>query len=181
MGRKSSITPEQGEALLEAYKRLNSVRAAALELGVSEDAAGRYIAKFAESTAPVVAQQQHIAESVGASLWDTKTVLEQNYKRLEQLIAHLEKGIEIHGVAALETLSPKQITAYVGAIRAMNSQAETSLKLLEALTNIQAIQAFQQSVLEALGEADPALRQRAIAILKERRALGLALFQPTRS
>jgi hypothetical protein len=176
MGRKSSINEKQGPLLIEAYKRLGTVRAAALEVGVSEDSAGRYIAKFAESAAPVVAQQQHIAESAAASLWNTWDALQDTYRRITRLADQLEAGIQIVKVGDNDeyiTYTPP--STLVAAIREMREHIETSVNLQKMLIDIEETRKFQQTVLEAIGEADPETQQRIIATLKDRRAVGLAL------
>lgn len=172
MGRKPSISPAQGEALLLAYRRLGTVRAAAQDVGVSEDAASRYIAKFAESAAPVVAQQQHIVETAGASLFDTRAVLEENYGRIKKLAHQLDQGILLVN-GEYQALVPPATN--VAAIKEIREHVETSLKMLKLLVDVDEVRKFQQAVLEAIGEADEPTKHRIIAKLRERRALGLAL------
>ncbi len=169
MGRKPSITPEQGEALLEAYGRLGSIRAAAAEVGVSEDAAQRYAAKFPKSAAPVIAQQQHIVETARASLWDTRLSIDENYQRCLDLLVQAQ---------ALDMGNPKAVSAYVGLLREIRGHVESSMDLAKLLVDVEEVRKFQHSVIEAIGEADEPTKHRIIAKLRERRALGLALFQP---
>ncbi len=172
MGRKPSITPEQGEALLEAYGRLGSIRAAAAEVGVSEDAAQRYAAKFPKSAAPVIAQQQYIVETAGASLFDTRAVLEENYGRIKKLADQLDQGIMLIN-GEYQALVPPATN--VAAIKEIREHVETSMKLMKLLVDVDEVRKFQQAVLEAIGEADEPTKHRIIAKLRERRALGLTL------
>lgn len=176
MGRKSSISPEQGQKLIAAYQRLGSKSAAAREIGVSEDAAARYLSSIPAAAAPVVAQQRQVLEAAGASLWDTRQALTDNYQRALTLVAQLERGIleERQGSdGPYTTMTP--ISTHVAALREVREHIQTGLKLYQLLLSIDETRAFQQAVLAAIGEADDATKQRVLAKLEERRALDLAL------
>jgi len=170
MGRTPTINPETGQKLIEAYARLGTQRAAAEEVGVPWGAASRYFARLSKAAASTVVTQQQIVERVATSIFETRQVLEQNYQRTNALVQQLEGSIQNHGTGALESLSPQQINAYVGAIRAVNDQVEKAAKLLELFTRAEEIQKFQRAVIEAVGEADEPTRRRVIAKLREYRA-----------
>ena len=178
MGRKPSIDPETGERLLEAYQRLGSKSAAAREIGVSEDAADRYLSKLPKAAAPVVAQQRQIVERAGASLWDTRGALDENYGRLLALMGQLERGILEERTGSdgpYTTMTP--IAVHVATLKEIREHIKTSMDLGKLLIDIEEVRKFQTAVLEAIGEADEATRQRIIEKLRERRALGLTSFR----
>lgn len=175
MGRKASISPEQGARLLEAYKRLGNKSAAAREIGVSEDAAMRFFAGAPRAAAPVLAQQQQIVSAAGASLWDARTALDENYKRALKLYELLEQGIyQQNG----ENLTQTPVATNVAALREIREHIKTASDLFKLLLDIEEVRAFQRAVIEAIREADPATAQRIIAKLRERHALGLAVGGP---
>ena len=170
MAGKSSITPEQGLALLEAMKEGLSERQAAKATGVSRSAAQRYLASIGPELAPIVSQSARIVEQAGASLFDTRTVLEENYQRVLKLISQLDAGIiEVKG--EWQTHTP--VTTMIAALREVREHAKDSLDALRLLISIDQTAAFQQTVIEAIREADPATAKLIIDKLKERRALGL--------
>lgn len=172
MGRKSSISPEQGAQLLDAYKRLGNKSAAAREIGVSEDAARRFFADTPKAAAPVIAQQQQIVHAAGASLWDARTALDANYQRAITLYEQLERGVTLVG-GEYQTLTP--MATNVAALREIREHIKTASDLFKLLLDIEEVRAFQRAVIEAIREADPATAQRIIAKLRERHALGLAV------
>lgn len=175
MGRTPSIDPETGARLLDAYQRLGNKSAAAREIGVSEDAAARYLKDTPKAAAPVVAQQQEIVQAASASLWDTRRALEDNYQRLLKLYQQLDAGIsEQRGEYV--TLTP--IATNVAALREIREHVKVSVDLAKLLIDIEEVRKFQSAVLDAIHEADPATRERIIAKLRERRALGLAPLGP---
>jgi hypothetical protein len=176
MGRAPSIDEATGVRLLEAYQRLGTKSAAAREIGVSEDAAGRFFAGLPKAAAPALASQQQIVEKAGASLWDTRTALDDNYSRLLALVAQLETGIleERKGSdGPYVTMTP--ITTHVAALKEVREHIKTSMELAKLLVDVNEVRKFQQAVIEAIGEADAATKQRLLAKLRERHALGLAL------
>jgi molybdenum-dependent DNA-binding transcriptional regulator ModE len=179
MGRTPSIDVAKGKVLLEAYGRLGSKRAAAEEVGVSIGSAMRFFESVPEAAAPAVTQQRVVVEAAGASLWDTRRALEDNYQRLLKLYQQLEAGIleERQGVAGpYVTMTP--VTTNVAALREIREHVKVSVDLAKLLIDIEEVRKFQNAVLDAIHEADPATRERIIAKLRERRALGLALGGP---
>lgn len=176
MGRKPSISEAQGAQLLDAYQRLGDKRAAMREVGVSESAGYRFFENLGENIAPVVATQRQIIEKAGASLFDTRAALEENYGRLLTLMTQLEAGIleERQGSdGPYTTMTP--ISVHVAALRELREHIKTGMDLQKLLIDVAEVQKFQQAVIEAIGEADPATQQRILAKLKQRRAVGLAL------
>lgn len=171
MGRKPSITPEQAEALLDAYRRLGSKSAAAREIGVSEDAARRFFANTPRAAAPAVAQQRQVVEQLGASLWDTRRALQENYDRVLALYDQLQRGIYQQN-GENTTMTP--IATHVAALREIREHVESAVDFAKTLLHIEEVRRFQAVVLEAIREADPATQQRIIAKLREHHALGLA-------
>jgi molybdenum-dependent DNA-binding transcriptional regulator ModE len=172
VGRPSSITPEQGQELIEAYARLGSISAAARETGVSEDAAGRYLKSVPKAATPVVAQQREIIERAGASLFDAVGALDDNYQRLQGLIRQLEAGITILNGDYTTLTSP---SVNVAAYREAREYIIAATKLLELMHSLEEQRKFREAVLEAIGEADDATRKRILATLQQRRSLGIAL------
>jgi len=55
-----------------------------------------------------------------------------------------------------------------GPYREIREHIKTALELEKLLVDVDAIRVFQQSVIEAIGEADEATKQRIITKLKER-------------
>lgn len=176
MGRAPSIDEPAGKQLLEAYQRLGSIAAAAREVGVSESAARRYFDGLPKVATPTMAAQRQILETAGASLWDTRQALTENYGRLLTLVAQLERGIleEKQGSdGPYTTMTP--IATHIAALKEVREHVQAGIKLYQLLLSIDETRKFQQAVLEAIGEADDATRQRIIANLQARRALELAL------
>lgn len=176
MGRKPSIDEATGERLLEAYQRLGNKSAAAREIGVSEDAAARFFAGLPKAAAPALASQQQVVERAGASLWDTRSALDQNYSRLLTLMDQLDRGIleERQGEGGpYTTMTP--IAVHVATLKEIREHIKTAMDLGKLLIDIDEVRKFQQAVIEAIGEADADTQQRIIVKLRERRALGLAL------
>lgn len=175
MGRKPSIDEDTGEALIAAYQRLGNVAAAAREVGVSESAARRYLDATPEAAAPVIAQQRAILETANSSLWDTRASLDENYGRLLKLYRQLDAGI-VQQNGEFVTVTP--VATNVAALREIREHIRLSVDLAKLLIDIEEVRKFQQAVIEAIGEADPPTRDRLIAKLRERRAVGLALGGP---
>ncbi len=175
MGRAPSIDEAKGKELLEAYQRLGSQRAAAAEVGVSKDAAARFFATLPTAAAPAVAQQRQVVETAGASLWDARTALDENYQRVLRLYAQLEAGIYQQNGENL-TLTP--IATNVAALREIREHIKAASELFKLLLDIEEVRKFQRAVIEAIRETDPATAQRIIAKLREQHALGLALSGP---
>jgi hypothetical protein len=172
VGRKPSIDTATGERLIEAYQRLGSKRAAADEVGVSLGSALRFFESLPAAAAPAVAQRQELAERAVVNLWDTRQALDHNWKRVQALIEQLDSGITVQN-GEYVTLTPP--ATLVAALREAREHIKTSLELGRLLVDIEEVRAFQQAVIEAIGEADEATRERVIAKLRQRRALGLAL------
>lgn len=166
MGRPPSIDDTTGQQLLEAYGRLGSKAAAAREVGVSESAARRYFEGTPEAAAPIIASQREIIIAAGASLWETREALEENYQRTLGLVLMAQ---------ALDMQNPKAVAAATGVFREIRAHIESSMTLAKLLVDVDEVKKFQQAVLEAIAEADEPTRQRIIHKLRERRAVGLAL------
>lgn len=166
MGRLPSIDETTGQQLLDAYQRLGSKAAAAREAGVSESAARRYFEGLPEAAAPSIAAQRQIVETAGASLWETRAALDENYQRTLDLVLMAQ---------ALDMANPKAVAAATGVFREIRAHIESSLTLVKLLIDVDEVKKFQQAVLEAIAEADEPTRQRIIQKLRERRAVGLAL------
>jgi hypothetical protein len=176
MPRKPSIDPDTGKALFAAYRRLGTVAAAAREVGVSESAARRYFAETPKAATPIIASQRQILETAGASLWDTRQALEQNYGRALTLLGQLEQGIleERQGSdGPYTTMTP--IATHVAALREVREHIQAGLKLYQLLISVDETRKFREAVLEAIREADEPTQQRIIAKLQDRRSLELAL------
>lgn len=170
MGRSSTITPAVGRKLLDAYRRTGNKSAAAAAAGVSVDAAKRFLKDVPSDAAAVVTTQAAAVEQAGASLFDTRAALEGNYRRVLRLlppegaqIAHLDAA----GMAAL-----------TGVHREVRAHIESGMKLLSLLVSVDEVKAFQQAVLEEIGEADRATRDRIVERLRSRHRLAAALGAP---
>jgi len=172
MGRASSIDEATGERLLEAYQRLGTKSAAAREIGVSEDAASRFFAGLPKAAAPALASQRQVVERAGASLWDARTALDENYQRVLKLYQQLERGIYVQNGENM-TLTP--MATNVAALREIREHIKAASELFKLLLDIEEVRKFQRAVIEAIRETDPATAQRIIAKLREQHALGLAL------
>jgi molybdenum-dependent DNA-binding transcriptional regulator ModE len=166
MPRKPSIDETIGEALFTAYQRLGTIAGAAREVGVSESAARRYLAETPKAATPIVASQRQILETAGASLFETRAALEQNYQR----ILGLEQKLNL-----LDLGNPKAVEATAKVIREIRGHIESGVKIYELWLSVEAQRQFREAVLEAIAEADESTRARIIAKLRDRRAVGLAL------
>lgn len=180
MGRSSSITPEQGERLLEAFKRLGNKSAACREIGVSEDAGMRYLASAPKAATPTLASQQTVIAAAGASLFDARAVLQLSWQRIEKLISQLESGIVLQrqgddGELYETMVSPAILIA---AIKEGREHIQAAMKLYELMIRVEEVQKFQQAILQVIGEIDEPTRRKIIAKLHELRAAGLALLGP---
>ena len=172
MGRKPSIDESTGAALLAAYQRLGTVAGAARDVGVSESAARRYFGELPKAATPVMASQRQILETAGASLFDTRAALEENYQDLKQLIDQLRQGITLVN-GEYQILTPPSVL--VSAFEAALKYVTAALKLYQILVSVDETRKFREAVLEAIREADEPTQQRIIAKLQERRTLELAL------
>lgn len=175
MGRASSIDEAKGAALIAAYQRLGSQRAAAAEVGVTPSAAFRYFETLPKAAAPTVAQQRQVVETAGASLWDARTALDENYQRVLKLYQQLERGIYVQNG---ETMTLTPMATNVAALREIREHIKAASELFKLLLDIEEVRKFQRAVIEAIRETDPATAQRIIAKLREQHALGLALSGP---
>lgn len=172
MGRTPSIDEATGERLLEAYQRLGSQRAAASEVGVSVGSAQRFFESLPKAAAPSLAMQRQVIDAAGTSLWDTHAAIDENYRRALRLYQQLEQGITIqHG----DHVSLTPIATNVAALREIREHIKLYAEIAKMLMDIEQIRIFQQTVIEAIREESPAVADRIIARLRERRALGLAL------
>lgn len=167
MGRRSSIDDATAERLLAAYERLGSKPKAAAEVGVSWGAASRFFAALPAAAAPVITTTPAVAVTAGVSLWETRAALDANYARLQRLVE-----------VAQGATTTQEIRTYVAVLAEIREHVTTGVKLMQTLIDVNEVRAFQEAVLEAIGEADPATRERIVNRLKERRALGLALREP---
>ena len=164
-------------ALLDAYRRLGSVSGAARAVGVSRSTAQRYLEGTPPAAAPIVAQQRQVIEVQGASLFDTRAALEETYQRIQRLVQQLEDGIVLVSIDATgkEYYTSVSPAILVGAIKEAREHIMAGVKLYQLMLDVDEVRKFQESVLEAIEEADAPTRERIEAKLQERRAMGLAL------
>ena len=174
MGRRPTIDEATGERLLDAYQRLGNKSAAAREIGVSEDAAARFFAGLPKAAAPALASQQQLIEKAGASLWETRSALAENYNRALRLVEQLERGIleERKGSDGLY-VTQTPVATHIAALRELREHIKTAVDLGKLLIDIEQVRIYQQTVIEAIREESPAVADRIIARLRERRAVGL--------
>ena len=176
MGRKPSIGPEAGQALVEAYGRLGSVAAAARAVGVSESAARRYFDDLPKAATPTMASQQAIFETVAASVFESTAALEENYRKVMALIVKLEAGIiEARRSATGERFETQVSPAVlVGGLKEARGYITAATQLLELMTSVHEVRRFQQAVLDVMvTELDEPTCQRIIARLRQRLTYGL--------
>jgi molybdenum-dependent DNA-binding transcriptional regulator ModE len=179
MGRKPSISPEQGERLLKAYQRLGNKSAAAREIGVSEDAADRYLKSVPAAAAPVVAQQREIIETTGASLFDSTAALSEHYQGLCKLLRQLDQGIMEERTGKdgpYVTLTP--VSTNIAGYREAREYVLAATKLLELMYSVEEHRKFREAVLAGIREADEPTYRRIVAYLREQRSLGFVLTGP---
>jgi len=167
VGRKPSIDRAAGAALLAAFARTGNKAAAAREVGVSEQAAKRFLADVPVAAAAVVTTQAAAVEQAGASLFDTRAALEGNYRRVLRLLPPED--------APLSHLDAAGVAALTGVHREVRAHVESGMKLLALLVSVDEVRAFQQAVLEEIGEADRATRDRIVGRLQSRHRLAAAL------
>jgi len=177
MGRTPSIDQATGEQLLSAYGRQGSIAGAARECNVSESAARRYLAETPRAATPIVASQRAIIETAGASLFDSTAALEENYRRVQQLIERLEAGIiEVRTSATGERYETMVSPAIlVGALREAREHITAATKLLELMYSLEEQRRFRAAVIEEIREEAPECAERILARLRDRRSVGLAL------
>lgn len=87
MGRRPSIDAAKGQALILAYQRLGSKRAAARAVGVSQPAASRFLQSLPRAVAPAIAEQRQLLPAVVDLLQEVKSTLTTNVQRLEAQLA----------------------------------------------------------------------------------------------
>jgi hypothetical protein len=179
MGRASTVDEATGKALIAAYQRLGSQRAAAAEVGVSKDVASRYFATLGEATAPVLSSPTRAAQRqavmLTADLWDTRRALDANYARLADLVTKLERGIvEVGG--EYQTQTP--IAVQIAALREIREHIKLASGISGQLLSMEAIQAFQAAVIEAIEEVDVDTRERIVSRLRRAGALVGAALGP---
>lgn len=176
MGRKSSISAETGAALVAAYGRLGSIAAAARAAGVSESAARRYLDELPRAATPTTASQRQILETVGASVFESTAALEENYRKVLELITKLEAGIvEIRESASGERYETRvSPVVLVAALKEARGYITAASQLLELMISVNEVRRFQQAVLDVMAaECDEPTRGRIIAQLRQRLTLGL--------
>lgn len=166
MARTPSLSPDTIEALLNAYAETGSQRKAARQAGVPFATAQRYLAQTPKAATPVVAQQRAVIEKAGASMWDTRAALDDNFNRLLRLVEQLESAPRMEPLV------------YVVVLREIREHVTTGMKLARLMLDVNEVRLFQDAVIEAIGEADADTRARLIRKLQERRAVGLALGGP---
>lgn len=176
VGRKSSITPDIGQALIAAYGRLGTVAAAARAVGVSESAARRYFDDLPKTATPTTASQQQILETVAASVFESTAALEANYRKVLDLITKLEAGIvEIRTSASGEQYETRvSPLVLVAALKEARGYISAATQLLELMISVHEVRRFQQAVLDVMAaECDEPTRQRILAQLRQRLTYGL--------
>ena len=172
MGRKSSIDEETGEALIVAYQRLGSKRAAAEEVGISKDAASRFFATLPQAAAPVVSSPavaaQRRAVVITADLWDTRRALDANYARAVALYEQLEAGLvlEEHSGPDGPRVSQVPVGVHVAALKEIREHIKLAASVSAQLISMEAIARFQAAVIEAIGQVDSDTRARVVAALQ---------------
>lgn len=176
MGRRSSITKEKGQALVEAYGRLGSLAAAARHVGVSESAARRYLDDLPKATTPTTASQRAILETVGASVFESTAALEENYRKVLDLIIKLEAGIiEIRESASGERFETRvSPVVLVAALKEARGYITAATQLLELMISVNEVRRFQQAVLDVMAvELDEQTCQRIFTAIRQRLTYGL--------
>lgn len=176
MARKSSIDEQTGAALVAAYGRLKSVAAAARDVGVSESAARRYFDAMPKATAPATAAQRQIVETVAASVFESTVALEENYRKVLDLITKLEAGIvEIRETASGERYETRvSPVVLVAALKEARGYITAATQLLELMISVNEVRQFQQAILDVMAaECDEQTRQRIVAQLRQRLTFGL--------
>jgi molybdenum-dependent DNA-binding transcriptional regulator ModE len=176
MGRTPSIDEAKGEALLEAYQRLGSKRAAAEAVGVSIGSAMRFFESLPTAAAPAVATQRVVVETAGATLFDATAALEDNYRKVLRLIDQLEAGIiEVKTSATGERYETMVSPAIlVSALKEARGYIDSASRLLELMVSVNEVRRFQQAILDVMAsELDEPTRQRILARLRRDLALGL--------
>jgi molybdenum-dependent DNA-binding transcriptional regulator ModE len=176
MGRTPSIDEAKGKALLAAYGRLGSKRAAAEEVGVSIGSAMRFFESVPEAAAPTVVTQRAAIETAGASLFDSTAALDENYRKVLTLIDRLEAGIiEVKESASGERYETMVSPAIlVSALKEARGYIDSASRLLELMVSVQEVRRFQQTLLDAMAsELDEPTRQRILDRLRRDLALGL--------
>lgn len=147
----SNLTDEQLRFYLD-----NGMSQASLakRLGVTRPAISRRVrqmkAREAAGAQSVVDVQ---ALEPSADLWAVRPALDRLYARLERM-ADPESGEQ-----------PLQV------VEATRRVIDTTLRALELLVKVEAIKAFEAGVLDALGEASPELRAKAIECVNRRRSV----------
>lgn len=94
--------------------------------------------------------------SASASVWDVRSRLEENFRRVGELLREMEVAAE-----------PKDRLAVAAELRQHIALAERALELA---ARAQAVREFEETVLDVLAEADPALRRRVVEELNARAA-----------
>ena len=192
MGRRATIDQDTGAALLAAYQETGSVRGAAKRVGVGLGAAQRYLSAFpansaaavvvqgiAEQAPQAVQQQQLVAARGAAVLTRSLELLQLNYDRLETFIGRMEKPLAQQPGADFFAISAKHLEVYVKAIAASTAHIKLAKETMELVLAAREVLAFQEAVIEAIGDADPETQQRILAILESRGAVAAALLGPT--
>lgn len=173
MGRKSTVTEHEAERILDLYRQGKSRSEIASAVGINIGRVNRFISNLGQAAAPIITTKTEIVERAGAGLWDTKAALDDNYERALNLLTKLETGVqEVNGQFVTST----PIATQVAAIKEVREHIKTSLTLLKLMVDVDEVRKFQQAVLDAIGEADDATKQRILAKLQERRAMEFALF-----
>lgn len=167
MARPPSVDGDTLERLLTAFAETGSKSAAARRAGIPLSTAKRYLQETPKAAAPVVVAQQAVIERSGASLWDTRQALDENYARLLRLVDKFEKQVD--------AANPMPTVVYLSTLKEIREHVTVGIKLAALMVDMQEVRQFQQAVIEAVGEADDQTRERILRKLQERRAVGLAV------
>jgi molybdenum-dependent DNA-binding transcriptional regulator ModE len=137
MARLPSLTTDTIETLLTAYAETGSQSAAARKAGVPVSTARRYLSQTPKAASPVVAQQRAVIERAGASMWDTRAALDENFARLLRLVEQLESAPKMEPLV------------YVVVLREIREHVTTGMKLARLMLDVNEVRLFQEAVVEA--------------------------------
>lgn len=157
MGRRSKVEAlglgEAVMALAREGKNFSHI-ARILDRGLTRKNVQRYLASSKRDIVPVT-HQEVVAQQAVASVFNTQQALEQIFGDLNVL---------------LEKIGDEKARERIACLREMRNCVETGMDILRTLYDVEEVKAFQEEVLQAVGEADAETRERIIRRLQERRS-----------
>lgn len=169
---------KQGLSCSEIAKRLGvtkgavSMRLKAMKEAITKDVALRNAGEIVQREINAMDQLQKINAHANEIL-DLLMAWQRGEPEALQILESQVRYVKVNGkeepVKEFKFKDPRELA--LRAMQEIRGQLKLQLELFQALCDLQAVLAFQEEVLEAIGAASPEVRDRIIKNLQERRAI----------